>query len=248
MPEPALFLVSFFVRPQGRFFVPTCLAPWTARAAVVKAGRHFALNTRAALPGHALTASARKFTIRIVGSTMQRKCYFVFLGVTDQGPGNLASILMETIHPQQRRKIRIPRSTTTRALQPPISTAAVVPNSEAITPARKSPSWFEVPVNKEFTALTRPRIMSGVSTWINVCRMTTLTMSATPSTTSTAMAIKKDDDSANVMVANAIDGDAGEHEAAGAAGEWRAGKQYGNRQRSEGRGGTQQPHAHGPVS
>jgi hypothetical protein len=30
---------SFFVRPEGRFSVPTCLAPVTSRAAAVKDGR-----------------------------------------------------------------------------------------------------------------------------------------------------------------------------------------------------------------
>jgi hypothetical protein len=35
-----VFLVSFFVRPEGRFFVPTCPGGVTPRAAAVKAGRH----------------------------------------------------------------------------------------------------------------------------------------------------------------------------------------------------------------
>ncbi|MBZ0138464.1 MAG: MFS transporter, partial [Pseudorhodoplanes sp.] len=32
-----------------------------------------------------------------------------------------------------------------------------------LTPARKSPSWFDVPMNSEDTALTRPRMSSGVT-------------------------------------------------------------------------------------
>jgi hypothetical protein len=41
-------------------------------------------------------------------------------------------------------------------------------------------------MNTEFTALTRPRISSGVSTCTSVIRITTLTMSAPPLTASAA--------------------------------------------------------------
>ena len=45
---------------------------------------------------------------------------------------------------------------------PPITTAGTGPISEAITPARNSPSSLEAPMNTMLTALTRPRSSSGV--------------------------------------------------------------------------------------
>jgi hypothetical protein len=38
-PVSMLLLVSFLVRPQDRFFVPTCAGAMTPRAGAVKAGR-----------------------------------------------------------------------------------------------------------------------------------------------------------------------------------------------------------------
>ena len=55
--------------------------------------------------------------------------------------------------------------------------------------------------NSELTALTRPRMSSGVSSWISVMRITTLVMSAVPSIASNAIESKNDCDSANTMIA-----------------------------------------------
>ena len=70
---------------------------------------------------------------------------------------------------------------------PPITTAGTAPNSAPITPARKSPSWLEVPVNRPLTALTRPRICGGVRSCTSEKRITTLTTSAAPITASAAI-------------------------------------------------------------
>src|SRR5258708_6579521 len=43
---------SFFVRPEGRFSVPTCLGPVTSRADAVKDGRRTDAATRSAFEGH----------------------------------------------------------------------------------------------------------------------------------------------------------------------------------------------------
>jgi len=56
----------------------------------------------------------------------------------------------------------------------------------------------------ELTALTRPRISSGVSSWTSDWRMTTLTMSAPPETTSATSATSestKEVDRPNTIVA-----------------------------------------------
>jgi hypothetical protein len=45
-------------------------------------------------------------------------------------------------------------------------------------PDSNSPSWFDVPMKSELTALTRPRISSGVSSCTSEERTTTLTTSA----------------------------------------------------------------------
>jgi hypothetical protein len=44
-------------------------------------------------------------------------------------------------------------------------TAGTVPNHDAVKPDSNSPSWLEVPMNIELTALTLPRISSGVCSW-----------------------------------------------------------------------------------
>jgi hypothetical protein len=50
---------------------------------------------------------------------------------------------------------------TTRIVPtPPSTTEGTVPNKAAVTPDSNSPSWFEVPLHIECTALTRPRIAS----------------------------------------------------------------------------------------
>ncbi len=83
---------------------------------------------------------------------------------------------------------------------PPRTTAGTVPNQCAVSPDSNSPSWFEAPMNRPFTALTRPRISSGVSSCTKAPRMTMLTMSAAPSTTSTPRESQNDVDRPKAMV------------------------------------------------
>src|SRR2546426_11038097 len=68
--------------------------------------------------------------------------------------------------------------------RPPMRTAGTAPRSAAVRPDSNSPSWFDVPVNSECTALTRPRIASGVRICTSETRMTTLTTSEAPRTAS----------------------------------------------------------------
>src|SRR5215471_8064494 len=79
-------------------------------------------------------------------------------------------------------------STTTRIVPtPPITTAGTAPNQCAVSPDSNCPTSFDAPINTEFTALTRPRISSGVPNCTSVCRTITLTMSHAPTSTSAAM-------------------------------------------------------------
>src|SRR4249920_1962413 len=57
-------------------------------------------------------------------------------------------------------------------------------------------------MNNELTALTRPRIASGVSSWITGCLITTLSMSDAPITVSMTIEKMNEFDSPNRMVAN----------------------------------------------
>src|SRR2546426_405760 len=68
-------------------------------------------------------------------------------------------------------------------------------------PDSKAPSWFEVPVKSECTALTRPRIVSGVRIWTSEARMTTLTTSDAPRTQSAASESAKLVETPNTTVA-----------------------------------------------
>src|SRR5215831_15905816 len=54
------------------------------------------------------------------------------------------------------------------------------PNQWATIPDSNPPNSFDVPMNKLFTADTRPRFSSGVSNCTNVCRTTTLMLSTKP--------------------------------------------------------------------
>src|SRR5829696_151309 len=74
---------------------------------------------------------------------------------------------------------------------PPNTTARTVPNHLAVTPDSNSPSSLDAPMNMEFTALTRPRIASGVSSCTSSWRTYTLTMSPAPNKASTAMDSQK---------------------------------------------------------
>src|SRR5580698_8136251 len=51
---------------------------------------------------------------------------------------------------------------------PPSTTEGTVPNQAAVKPDSNSPSSLDAPIKREFTALTRPRIASGVANWTKV--------------------------------------------------------------------------------
>jgi hypothetical protein len=85
-------------------------------------------------------------------------------------------------------KNRIQSTTTMIVPMPPITTPATTPKQAAVIPDSNSLSWFDVPMNKELTALIRPRISSGVSIWTSECLMTTLITSVAPSTARAANA------------------------------------------------------------
>src|SRR5208337_3772707 len=78
-------------------------------------------------------------------------------------------------------------ATMTSVPTPPITTAGTVPNQVAVTPDSNSPSSFDAPTKSRLTALTRPRIASGVASWVRVVRTYTLTMSEAPRTNSAAI-------------------------------------------------------------
>src|SRR3954464_12852424 len=69
---------------------------------------------------------------------------------------------------------------------PPDTTENTGPRYWLTIPDSNPPSSLEVPMNKLFTAETRPRISSGVSNCTNVCRTMTLTLSANPQINSIA--------------------------------------------------------------
>src|ERR1700761_2250962 len=60
-------------------------------------------------------------------------------------------------------KSHIQIATTPSVPRPPTMTAGMVPNSAAVNPDSNSPNSFDAPTNSMFTALTRPRITSGVA-------------------------------------------------------------------------------------
>ena len=74
-----------------------------------------------------------------------------------------------------------PRPPTSSVPMPPTTAAGAAPIRLATRPLSKLPSWFEAPTKIDDTALTRPRISSGVAICTSVCRTTTITMSQPPS-------------------------------------------------------------------
>jgi hypothetical protein len=61
-------LVSFFVRPEGCFFVPTCDGPVTPRAAAVKDGRRRAGSTYCVVARPRLDGGEHGVTLILVGT------------------------------------------------------------------------------------------------------------------------------------------------------------------------------------
>jgi hypothetical protein len=70
----------------------------------------------------------------------------------------------------------------------------------AVAPARNSPNWLLALMKVALTALTRPRISSGVSSCTSVWRTTMLTMSAAPLTASATIATMKWVENANTRI------------------------------------------------
>src|SRR6202035_4825327 len=83
---------------------------------------------------------------------------------------------------------RAHNTVTSSVAAPPRTIAGTRPNHAAVTPDSNSPSSFDAPMNTAFTALTRPRISSGVFNCTSNERMNTLIMSPTPSTTRAVIA------------------------------------------------------------
>src|SRR5271167_1598080 len=65
--QGSFFLVSFFVRSEGRFFVPTCPGPVTPSAAAVKDGRCSADLTNSAPDRPRLDGGEHGVTLGVVG-------------------------------------------------------------------------------------------------------------------------------------------------------------------------------------
>src|ERR1700716_2766270 len=83
---------------------------------------------------------------------------------------------------------RAHNTVTSRVAAPPSTIAGTKPNHAAVTPDSNSPSSFDAPMNTEFTALTRPRISSGVFSCTSNDRTNTLIMSPTPRMTRAVIA------------------------------------------------------------
>ncbi len=64
---------------------------------------------------------------------------------------------------QRSGKKRVQDQATSTVATPPTTTAGTTPHQAAVTPDSNSPTSFEAPMNTAFTALTRPRIASGVA-------------------------------------------------------------------------------------
>src|SRR6185436_2106180 len=88
-----------------------------------------------------------------------------------EGAGSCAAAWGNRSRCRRTGKSHIHTPVTTRVATPPITTDGTVPHHDAVTPDSNSPSSFEAPMKTLFTALTRPRISSGVSSWTSRCRM-----------------------------------------------------------------------------
>src|SRR5260221_14630557 len=67
-PISSIFLVRFFVRSEGRFFVPTCPWPVTPRAGAVKDGRRGSPSPNSALARPRLDGGEHGVTLGVVGT------------------------------------------------------------------------------------------------------------------------------------------------------------------------------------
>src|ERR1043165_4076411 len=95
----------------------------------------------------------------------------------------------------------IQNPTTSSVPMPPKTTAGTVPIRAAVVPDSNSPNSLEAPMNSMETAETRPRITSGVESWIRLPRILTLTMSDAPNTNSASSDSGNQVERPNTMVA-----------------------------------------------
>src|SRR5205823_12926474 len=92
---------------------------------------------------------------------------------------------------------------TTRIVPiPPLTTEITGPNNAAVRPDSSAPNSFEVPMKILFTAETRPRISSGVTSCTIVPRIITLTLSNAPIKKSIASENQNTCDNPKKMVAS----------------------------------------------
>src|SRR6476660_8087165 len=90
--------------------------------------------------------------------------------------------------------------TVTSVITPPNTTEGTSPRKLAATPDSNSPSSLLEPMKMTLTAVTRPRIESGVNSWSTVCRITTLMLSAAPKIKSAANDTGNDLDTPKIIV------------------------------------------------
>ena len=93
-------------------------------------------------------------------------------------------------------------STNATVAKPPSTTVGTGPMSAASSPDSNAPSSFDEPMKTRFTADTRPRSSSGVSSWTTVWRITTLTLSSAPATKSAASESQNHVESPKTMIAS----------------------------------------------
>ena len=110
----------------------------------------------------------------------------------------LESVRLRRLRSSGNQRIQSP--TTSNVPAPPSTTAPTGPNSAAVAPDSNSPSWLLAPMKIALTALTRPRISSGVSSCTSVWRTTTLTMSTAPLMNSATIDSQNQCERPNTMV------------------------------------------------
>src|SRR5438128_11745570 len=84
---------------------------------------------------------------------------------------------------------------------PPATTEMTGPNSAAVNPDSSAPNSLDVPMKMLFTAETRPRISSGVTSCTMDPRMITLTLSNAPIRNNTTSENQNALDKPKMMVA-----------------------------------------------
>jgi hypothetical protein len=87
--------------------------------------------------------------------------------------------------------------TTRKVIRDPNTTEGLVPISFAARPDSKAPISLDEPIKIELTDATLPRISCGVESCKIVCRVTILTLSHMPVSTSSAQERKKEWEIAN---------------------------------------------------